>query len=84
MQSGAEGYTPRLWEALSYNKHLLTNNHTVAQSPYYRKEQIHIIDNDLSVISQWIDTAVDAITTSMQDSMSPMQLIRHLESIIEQ
>ena len=84
MQFGADGFTPRLWEALFYNKHLLTNNHTIVRSPYYDKKQTHIIDNDLSDITEWIDTEVASITPSMQDNLSPVQLIRHIESIIEQ
>lgn len=31
MQQGAVGYTPRLWEAMFYGKHLLTNNDSLTE-----------------------------------------------------
>ena len=37
MQEGADGYTPRLWESIMYEKHLFTNNSLIEKSVFYNK-----------------------------------------------
>lgn len=39
MQDGAVGFTLRTWEALLYNKILITNNPAILSAPFYRPEQ---------------------------------------------
>lgn len=45
MQKGADGFTPRLWEAIMYNKHLITNNEQIRESPYYYEKGCHFMEN---------------------------------------
>lgn len=46
MQDGANGSTLRTWEAIMYDKKLLTNNLTITDNSYYNSEYISIIRND--------------------------------------
>lgn len=43
MQDEAVGYTLRLWEAILYDKKLLTNNDSVKESPFYNDNYICIM-----------------------------------------
>lgn len=82
MQSDADGFTPRVWESLFYNKHLLTNNKFIIDSIYYRKKYTHIIENDFDSITDWIFVPVENITMELRNTLSPMRLIEHIESIL--
>lgn len=56
LQSGAVGYTYRLWETISYNKYLLTNNQSLSSCDFYDKEYISIFssakDIDMSFMNR--------------------------------
>ena len=82
MQDGADGYTPRLWESLLYNKHLLTNNKSILSSPFYRQAFIHQVDKELNTITEWIHQPVESITEQQREDLSPKALIRFIDNII--
>ena len=82
MQSDADGFTPRVWESMFYNKHLLTTNAAIPSSPYYRPGFMHLADQDIDNIKQWINTPVAPIDDALQEALSPKQLIRHIESLL--
>lgn len=82
MQEGADGYTPRLWESLLYNKHLLTNNNSILSSPFYRQAFIHQVDKELNTITEWIHRPVESITEQQREDLSPKALIRFIDKII--
>lgn len=50
IQEGCEGITLRDYEALFYNKYLLTNNKYIKRTPFYRETQI--IDLDLDYVER--------------------------------
>lgn len=80
MQENADGYTPRLWEAIMLNKHLLTNNKRVKKSNYYNPNNILVI-NENDNISNWINSKVDIIN-SLKKEKSPLYLLELIEQIL--
>lgn len=77
MQKDADGYTPRVWEAVFYGKHLLTNNIALKNSHYYYTG-MHFYPNDISDISSWIYTPVN-YPQSLKDSLSPINFLHFIE-----
>lgn len=78
MQEGAIGYTPRLWESLMYSKHLLTNNTSITDSPYYDK-YVHTIDSLADL--HWINVPV-VRDDSVKEGLSPVHIIKFIDSIL--
>lgn len=56
LQSGAVGYTYRLWETISYNKFLLSNNQSLVNSEFFDEKYVSIFssakDIDMSFMSR--------------------------------
>lgn len=77
-QENADGYTPRLWESIVYDKHLLTNNFSIQKSEYFRKEFMHHV-SEIGEITKWIDLSVNS-TEDLKNSLSPFHLLTELES----
>lgn len=78
MQKNADGYTPRLWEALFYGTHLLTNNTTIKDSEYYQPQSIHFI-NKMDDINSWIDETV-TVDEELIRSKSPISFLNFIEN----
>lgn len=76
MQANAVGFTPRLWEALFYNKHLLTNNVNIITSNYYNASQIHLIDKD-KITMDYVDNIVKTDKKILLKK-SPLNLIKYI------
>lgn len=79
MQKGADGFTPRLWESIMYNRHLLTNNHSIWNSQFYQENLIHAIsdidDNNVS----WIrEPAIYSF--EKKQSLSPIHLLKFIDN----
>lgn len=81
MQEGAVGFTPRLWEAIMYDKHLLTNNISVRDTEYYSNRSIHFVGDGLDNISNFIEKDV-CNPTSLKKTKSPIYLLKYIESLI--
>lgn len=79
MQKDADGFTPRLWEAMALNKHLLTNNHAIKESRFYNESSIHILSE--SSIGSWIDKECEHSEALIQEK-SPVNLLRFIEASI--
>lgn len=79
MQENAQGFTLRTWEALLYNKKLLTNNADIVNTDFYNPSQIMVFD-DIKKIST--DSFHKAIFDSLDfmDKISPINLFKLLES----
>lgn len=76
MQVNADGFTPRLWEAIMYDKHLLTNNSYIQDSIYWNPQAIHLLDDcgDFSFIKEKISYSNDIKITK-----SPINLLHFIE-----
>lgn len=79
MQDNADGFTPRLWEAIMYDKHLLTNNKSIKYSVYWTSNGIHIIDEslDFDFLSQSVK-----YPRELKESKSPIFLLQEIESLL--
>lgn len=80
MQSNAVGFTPRLWEALFYGKHLLTNNRSILDSEFYNIESIHFVD-DIDDIDSWISRK-PIIESYIIEKKNPSSLLNLVETLI--
>lgn len=79
MQEGANGFTPRLWEAIMYDRHLLTNNKSVKTSKYYQTDAIHeISEESLSDILSIIEKPVH-FSESIKEMLSPIHLLHFID-----
>ena len=45
LQSNVQGKTLRTFEAIGYNKILITNNKTITGDPLYNKDYIYLLDD---------------------------------------
>lgn len=82
MQEGADGFTPRLWECIMYDKHLLTNNKTVWSSDFFTPEGVHHLDEiDSGMVNNWINSNV-SFSNEMKESLSPIHLLEFIEKRI--
>lgn len=79
MQKDADGFTPRLWEAMTLNKHLLTNNSALKESRYYNEKSIHFFSS--SPIRAWIDKECQYSEALIKEK-SPVNLLHFIEASI--
>lgn len=77
LQKNASGYSLRLWEAIMYDKHLLTNNTSVVESKYYCSEFIHLT-NDNSPMSDWINNDM-IIPSEYKSVLSPKNFLNFID-----
>lgn len=80
MQENATGYTPRLWESLMYDKHLLTDNSSVKKSIFYDPSGIHCL-SDVGKISDWINIPT-LYSPDVKAMMSPLNVLRLIEDYL--
>lgn len=78
MQEGAVGFTPRLWEAIMYDKHLVSNNKVIKESPYYYEKGIHFIDEGIDAISEKIQKPI-VYPKEIKALLSPKHLLRVID-----
>lgn len=76
-QENADGYTPRLWESIVYDKHLLTNNTNIVNSEYYNHQSIHLL-SEMDEIGKWVNTSISN-TLDLKNRLSPLHLLQKIE-----
>jgi len=79
MQDNANGFTPRLWEALVYDKHLLTDNPVIQDTEYCKRGNIHTLE-ETDAIDKWISIPV-ATDNAIKEKLSPLNLLFFIESL---
>ncbi len=70
IQKGSRGCTFRTWEAIAYNKKLITNNPSVVEEKFYNPQFIQVIDNADSIDVEWITQNVK-VDYGFADNLSP-------------
>lgn len=70
IQSGSQGCTFRTWEAIVYNKKLITNNKSIKDEPFYNQEYIQVIDSVESINVEWIKKDIK-VNYGYADQISP-------------
>ena len=82
MQDGAVGFTPRLWEAITYNRHILSNNEAILTSKYFIEGATHVF-SDENGISEFLCQELEkepTYTQCIKDGLSPLSLLNFLDS----
>lgn len=78
MQKGTDGFTPRLWESIMYNKHLITNNEQIRESPYYYEKGCYFVEKlDSLDPTQLLSPIV--YPQEIKNLLSPQSLIDMIE-----
>ncbi len=81
MQRNADGFTPRLWEAIMYDKHLLTNNEAVFNSVYCDNVGVHSIDI-LERKDGYFEIKNNVkYSDNLKKSISPIAFLEYIESL---
>ena len=70
IQKGSRGCTFRTWEAIAYNKKLITNNPCVVEEKFYNPQFIQVIDTIDSLDVDWIKQDVK-VDYGFADDLSP-------------
>jgi len=81
MQVNADGFTPRLWESIIYDRHLLTNNVALKESPYYIPGSMHNFA-EIENIQQWINEPL-TIDQNRKDALSPINLLKKIDDLLK-
>ena len=79
MQEGADGFTPRVWESIIYDKHLLSNNASLHHSEYYNADFMHDI-YDANVL-QLVNMPV-RYDSNHKNILSPTHLLKFIDELL--
>lgn len=82
MQSGAIGYTFRIWEAITYNKKILTNNNEIKEAPFYHKDYISIYNSYSEIDTSFLKMDNDDIDYHYKDNLSPKRFLEFIETYL--
>lgn len=78
-QDGASGFTPRMWDSIMYDKHLLTNIPIDETSEFYKKDNIHDVSDVYSGrIKDWIHHEC-TYPVEMKEALSPLHWLNFIE-----
>lgn len=80
MQSGAIGFTPRVWEAISYDKTLITNNTYLKESPFYNSNYMLFSLDDIQNVKKDFFTQTVSYTNNVKNTLNPINLINFLDN----
>ncbi|MCQ2059546.1 MAG: hypothetical protein MJY71_06940 [Bacteroidaceae bacterium] len=80
MQENADGYTPRVWDSIMNDRHLLTNNASLVDSCYYHPESMHFLNTFLksNESPEWLNKYV-SYSTDFKKQLSPNNLLYFIE-----
>ena len=86
LQENAEGCTFRTWEALLYNKYLITNNQSLKTTKYYNKASMSIIKGADDIESWFINKLLidDKVSYNIRSEISPVSFLFFLEKTLQQ
>lgn len=74
IQKGQQGVTLRYYEAICYNKKLLTNNPDIFQYPYYNPAYIKYYSNESDIDIEWLKQKI-IVNYHYKGDFSPVNLI---------
>jgi hypothetical protein len=82
VKEGQTGPTLRYFEAVCYNKKLLTNNQSVVDLPYYDKRYIHVFKTVSDIDTDWVARR-ESVDFHYDGSFSPIHLIKLVRELSE-
>lgn len=77
-QEGAVGYTLRTWEAIVFEKKLITNNLFIKNAPFYNEEYIQVICCAQDIDIEWIKRDLP-INYNYVNELSPYKFLKFIE-----
>lgn len=77
VQPGQVGVTLRYYEAICYNKKLITNNQFVKTLPFYNPEYMYVFENPDEIDLDWVKRNID-IDYYYGDEFSPKRLLEDI------
>ena len=77
VQEGQTGTTLRYYEAVCYNKKLLTNNKSLSKMKYYNSSYIQIFDTVEDIDWEWVKKE-DAVNYNYDNDYSPVNLVNDI------
>lgn len=81
MQTNALGYTLRTWDAIAYNKKLLTNNPQILTAPFYKKEQFCYFSKVEDIDTNFIKEPLpNDFHNEYISKLSPINLLQFIEN----
>lgn len=80
MDGNSAGVTLRTYEALCFNKKLITNNQKIKDSPFYNKNYIHVINNDNYIPKEFV-LEKDTVDYCYDNRYSPKKFIETLTKL---
>lgn len=80
LSSGHTGVSTRYYEAVCYNKKLLTNNKNVVNLPYYNPEYIHIYERPEDIDWDWVKERVP-VDYHYDGIFSPLRLLDKIDEL---
>ncbi len=78
LQEGQAGSTLRYYEALMYNKKLLTNNKNIVNLPFYDSEYMFVFEKPEDIDYDWI-ARTENINYNYDGRFSPLKIIDKIE-----
>ena len=84
MQKGATGYSLRTWEAIFYDKLLLTNNKTINQAPFYNNKYIFIYESSKDFDERFHVNSKMRINYYYKEKLNPKYFLDFIEINLKQ
>ncbi len=80
LQSGQQSQSLRYFEAVKFNKKLLTNNRHLSELPYYDERYMRFFETEDDIDIEWVKK-VEEIDYGYKGEFSPLHLEQFLKSI---
>lgn len=77
LQPGQTGVTLRYYEAIAYNKKLITNNQYVKQLPFYNPDFIYVFNDPDEIDMTWIQREI-SVVYGYNNEFSPIELMKEI------
>lgn len=78
LQEGQSGVTLRYYEAIAYNKKLITNNQLVRKLPFYHPSYMYVYEKIEDIDLEWIKTDVN-VDYGYNNEFSPINFIQEIK-----
>lgn len=82
VQEGQEALTLRPYEAVIYNKKILTNNKAIKKFPFYNPNYIHVIEDFRDIDWTWVQRR-ENVNYEYKGEFSPIKLLELIANDIE-
>lgn len=82
-QKGSDGFTSRFFEALCYNKKLITDNERVKETNYYNPNDIYVYSFPGNISPEFIKGIGSHVDYGYNGEYSPIKVLEQIEKLLE-